>query len=82
MVRKKVQTLSDSERRAWVRLARTENVGPVIFAGLIARFGNAGAALAELPRMAARGGGKKFDMPPEENVARERLPISPGWAGG
>ena len=66
-----MQTLSDSDRRAWVRLARTENVGPVTFAGLIARFGNADAALAELPRMAARGGGKKFDMPPEEDVARE-----------
>jgi DNA processing protein len=66
-----VRTLSDRERHAWVRLARSENVGPVTFAGLIARFGNAEAALAELPRMAARGGGKKFDMPPEDDVARE-----------
>jgi DNA processing protein len=67
-----VRTLSDSERHAWVRLARTEHVGPVTFAGLIARFGGAVAALAELPRMAARGGlAKNFILPPEEDVARE-----------
>ena len=66
-----MRTLSDRERHAWVRLARSENVGPVTFAGLIARFGNAEAALGELPRMAARGGGKKFDMRPETDVARE-----------
>jgi len=55
-----------------VRLARTEHVGPVTFAGLIARFGGAVAALAELPRMAVRGGlAKNFILPPEEDVARE-----------
>jgi predicted Rossmann fold nucleotide-binding protein DprA/Smf involved in DNA uptake len=66
-----VRTLSGSERHAWVRLARTENVGPVTFASLIARFGGAAAALAELPRMAVRGGGKNFVLPPEDGVARE-----------
>ena len=66
-----VRTLDDKERRAWLRLARTEQVGPVTFASLIARFGSAGAALAELPRMAARGGGKNFILPPEEDSARE-----------
>ena len=64
-------TLSDSERRAWLRLARTENVGPVTFANLIARFGAAAAALDELPRLAARGGGKNFVLPPEDDSARE-----------
>lgn len=66
-----MRTLNDSERRAWIRLARTEHVGPVTFASLIARFGGAAAALAELPRMAGRGGGKNFILPPEEEVARE-----------
>ena len=66
-----MQTLSDAERRAWLRLARTEHVGPVTFASLIARFGGAAAALAELPRLAARGGGKNFILPPEDEVARE-----------
>jgi len=66
-----VRTLNDSERRAWLRLARTENVGPVTFAGLIARFGGAAVALAEVPRLAARGGGKNFVLPPEDDAARE-----------
>lgn len=64
--------LDDKERLAWLRLARTENVGPVTFASLIARFGGAGAAIQELPRLAARGGSSKnFVLPPEEDVARE-----------
>jgi len=63
--------LSDSERRAWLRLARTENVGPVTFRNLIARFGAATAALDELPRMAKRGGGKSFVLPDESEAARE-----------
>jgi DNA processing protein len=52
------RTLSDAGRRAWLRLARTQNVGPVTFAQLIARFGSASAALAELPRLSRRGGGE------------------------
>ena len=64
--------LDDQERRDWLRLARTENVGTVTFAGLMARFDNAGAALDELPRLAARGGGaKKFVLPPEKDVVQE-----------
>jgi DNA processing protein len=66
------RTLDDKERLAWLRLARTENVGPVTFASLIARFGSAAAALRELPRLATRGGSaKNFVLPPEEDVARE-----------
>lgn len=61
----------DNERRAWLRLARTENVGPVTFRNLIARYGTASAALEELPRLAARGGGKNFILPDEGETARE-----------
>jgi DNA processing protein len=50
--------LSEGERRAWLRLARTQNVGPATFAQLIARFGSATASLAELPRLSRRGGGE------------------------
>ncbi len=63
--------LSDKEFLAWLRLARTENIGPVTFAGLIARFGSASAALEEVPRMAARGGGKNFVLPPASDALRE-----------
>jgi DNA processing protein len=66
------RTLDGKERRDWLRLARTENVGPVTFAGLMARFGHAGAALEELPRLAARGGSaKKFVLPPESDILQE-----------
>jgi DNA processing protein len=37
--------LSDQERLAWLRLARTETVGPVAFDHLITRFGTAERAL-------------------------------------
>jgi DNA processing protein len=63
--------LSDSERRAWLRLARTEHVGPVTFQSLIARFGSASAALEELPRLAQRGGGKNFVLADERDCNRE-----------
>ena len=32
--------MHDNERRAWLRLARTENVGPVTFRNLMTRFGS------------------------------------------
>ncbi|WP_411286919.1 DNA-processing protein DprA [Phenylobacterium sp.] len=51
-----IQALSDAQRRDWLRLARTENVGPVTFDQLIGRFGDAGRALAALPDLARRGG--------------------------
>jgi DNA processing protein len=63
--------LNESERRAWLRLARTEQVGPVTFQALIARFGSASSALEELPRMASRGGKKNFVLPPEDESMRE-----------
>ncbi|MEE2566819.1 DNA-processing protein DprA [Hyphobacterium marinum] len=50
------EALSPSERTAWLRLARTPQVGPVTFAKLIARFGTASEALDALPDLARRGG--------------------------
>src|SRR5258708_39235724 len=63
--------MQDSERHAWLRLARTENVGPVTFRNLLARFGSATAALEELPRLAMRGGAKNFVLPGADEAARE-----------
>jgi DNA processing protein len=50
------RALSEAERRAWLRLARTENVGPVTFRELVRRYGGAAEALAVLPELARRGG--------------------------
>lgn len=51
--------LSDEERIDWIRLARTENIGPITFGRLMQRFGSAGAALDALPDLASRGGNSK-----------------------
>ncbi|MFZ5719479.1 MAG: DNA-processing protein DprA [Pseudomonadota bacterium] len=51
-----IRELSDAQRRDWLRLARTENVGPVTFDQLIGRFGEPALALAALPDLARRGG--------------------------
>lgn len=48
--------LSDDDRIDWLRLIRTDNVGPRTFRDLISHFGSARAALAALPGLAQRGG--------------------------
>lgn len=65
------RTLSDIERVEWLRLARTPNVGPVTFAQLIRRFGSAAEALAEVPRLARRGGSDALRIPEEALIRRE-----------
>ena len=52
----KAPHLSDEDRLQWLRLIRSEHVGPRTFRGLIDHFGSAGAALAALPDLARRGG--------------------------
>ena len=48
--------LTDEQRLAWLRLIRSENIGPVTFRQLINRYGGAVAALQMLPDLSARGG--------------------------
>lgn len=50
------RALTDSERLDWLRLIRTENVGPVTFHRLVEQYGSAKAAIAVLPELARRGG--------------------------
>ncbi|WEX11717.1 DNA-processing protein DprA [Chelativorans sp. AA-79] len=63
--------LDDSQRRAWLRLIRTENVGPVTFRMLINRFGSAETALEMLPELARRGGARQVRIPHEEEIDAE-----------
>jgi DNA processing protein len=46
--------LSDAQLVDWLRLIRSENVGPRTFRDLINRYGGAGAALEALPELVAR----------------------------
>ncbi|WP_425404282.1 DNA-processing protein DprA [Hwanghaeella sp.] len=65
--------LSDQERIARFRLARTENVGPVTFRQLLHRYGSGCAALDALPELVRRGGrarGHRVASP--EDIERER----------
>jgi DNA processing protein len=48
--------LTDEERLDWLRLIRSQNVGPRTFRALLNQFGSAQAALAALPNLARRGG--------------------------
>ncbi|MEQ1901751.1 MAG: DNA-processing protein DprA [Devosia sp.] len=56
MVKAADGTLDASQKLAWLRLIRTDNVGPVTFRQLLNRTGSAEAAIAELPRLAKRIG--------------------------
>jgi len=49
--------LTDEQRLDWLRLIRSQNVGPRTFRALINHFGGARAALEALPGLARRGGG-------------------------
>jgi DNA processing protein len=48
--------LTDDERLDWLRLIRSDNVGPRTFRALVEHCGGARAALAALPGLARRGG--------------------------
>ena len=48
--------LTDEQRLDWLRLIRSENVGPRTFRALINQYGGASAALEALPDLARRGG--------------------------
>jgi len=48
--------LTDEQRIDWLRLIRSQNVGPRTFRALINHFGGARAALSALPALARRGG--------------------------
>src|SRR5260370_9035084 len=48
--------LTDEQRVDWLRLIRSDNVGPRTFRSLVNHFGSARTALQRLPDLARRGG--------------------------
>ena len=56
---------------ARLRLIRSDNIGPVTYFQLLARFGSAAAALDAIPELAARGGGRAPRLAPRAAVERE-----------
>ncbi len=64
--------LSEAERLNWLRLIRTDNIGPITFYQLIERFGSAAEALHALPELSRKGGRKKpLTAPKESLIAKE-----------
>ena len=63
--------LSERQKLAWLRLIRSENVGPATFLTLINRFGGAEAALEALPDLAARGGSRRIRIASEADAQAE-----------
>ena len=51
--------LNEAQRIDWLRLIRSENVGPRTFRSLVNHFGSAREALIRLPDLARRGGASR-----------------------
>src|SRR5271170_2134394 len=64
---------SEAERLDWLRLYRSENVGPATFFRLIEHFGSANRALEALPDLARRGGGKRPIKVAAKSIAESEL---------
>src|SRR5271167_2222025 len=68
----KAPKLSDEERFDWLRLIRSENVGPRTFRALLNNCGGARAALEALPELARRGGAARpIRVASAEEIQRE-----------
>ncbi|RVT40811.1 DNA-processing protein DprA [Sphingobium algorifonticola] len=61
----------DQARIDCLRLARSGQIGPITYRALVARFGSASMALAAIPDLAARGGGRPPRLADPADVARE-----------
>ncbi len=76
--------LTDEQRLDWLRLIRSENVGPRTFRTLLNHFGGARAAIEALPDMARRGGapslrGSAAATRPSARLPRRRGSASRWW---
>jgi DNA processing protein len=63
--------LTDEQRVDWLRLIRSQNIGPRTFRTLINHFGGARAALEALPALARRGGGASPQIYSRAQAERE-----------
>ncbi|WP_297733127.1 DNA-processing protein DprA [uncultured Maricaulis sp.] len=64
-----------TERVMWLRLARTRGLGAIGFGRAIARYGNAEAALEDLPRRAREAGRRSLDIPSVDRIEGELAQI-------
>jgi DNA processing protein len=76
IVSKRGVRLSDEQKLDWLRLIRSDNVGPRTFRDLINHFGGAGAALKALPGLNRRGGGRGIRICSLEDAERELAAVN------
>ncbi|MCX5495434.1 DNA-processing protein DprA [Kaistia dalseonensis] len=62
--------LTDQQRVAWLRLIRSENVGPATFRDLLNHFGSAAASIEALPDLAVRSG-RRISIAGQAEAERE-----------
>ncbi|KIZ32805.1 MULTISPECIES: DNA-processing protein DprA [Rhodopseudomonas] len=65
--------LTEAQRIDWLRLIRSDNVGPRTFRSLVNHFGSARAALDALPDLARRGGAARPGRIVSEHEAQREL---------
>jgi DNA processing protein len=63
--------LSDGQLVNWLRLVRTDGVGPKTFRNLINQFGGAAEAIRALPELSFRRTGKRIEPASIDSVERE-----------
>ena len=68
--------LTEKQRIAWLRLIRSDNVGPVTFRELINHFGSAETALEMLPELSRRGGASRSIRVASRGEAERELEIA------
>jgi DNA processing protein len=61
-INSQARNISNEQRRDWLRLIRSERVGPITFYKLLEQFGTAEAALKALPDLAKSGGARRFKI--------------------
>ncbi len=67
--------LTSQQKLNWLRLIRSENVGPATFRALINRFGSAQHALEALPDLSHKGGKKKITLASLDEAEQELCAI-------
>src|SRR5829696_130018 len=60
---------------ARLRLIRSDQIGPITYFHLLARFGSAQAALDAIPELAARGGGRSPRLTGKDQAEREAAQV-------
>jgi DNA processing protein len=70
--KRQAETVSLAEKLSWLRLARTENVGPMTFYRLVDAYGSPERALERLPELSRRGGrAKPLKAPDQSAIEKE-----------